>query len=65
MTRETWDQITRRHKREKIEIVKALAAERLTQTEAAARLNMTLTGLNNFIHREGIFWPVKKQGQHK
>lgn len=65
MTRETWDQITRRHKREKIAIVQALADERITQTEAADRLNMTLTGLNNFIHREGIFWPVIKQGQRK
>ena len=65
MTRETWDQITRRHKFEKIAIVEALAAERITQTEAAKRLGMTLTGLNNFIHREGILWPVIKQGQRK
>lgn len=65
MKPETWDQITRRHKREKIAIVQGLADERITQTEAAARLNMTLTGLNNFIHREGIFWPVIKQGQRK
>lgn len=62
---ETWDQITRRHKREKIAIVQALADERITQTEAADRLNMTLTGLNNFIHRNRIFWPVIKQGQRK
>ena len=63
MKPETWDQITRRHKAEKRAVVQALANERITQTEAARRLNFTLTGLNNFIHREGIFWPVIQQGK--
>lgn len=60
---ETWDQITRRHKAEKRAIVQAMSDERITQTVAARRLGMTLTGLNNFIHREGIFWRVVEQGK--
>lgn len=63
MTHETWDQITRRHKAEKRAIVQALCDERITQTIAARRLGMTLTGLNNFIHREGIIWRVVQQGK--
>lgn len=60
---ETWDQITRRHKAEKRAIVQAMSDERITQTVAARRLGMTLTGLNNFIHREGIMWRVVEQGK--
>jgi transcriptional regulator with GAF, ATPase, and Fis domain len=59
---ETWDQMTRRHERERREMVERLAAERLTQTHAARRLGISLSGLNNFIQRKGIFWPVIRQG---
>jgi transcriptional regulator with GAF, ATPase, and Fis domain len=63
MTHETWDQMTRRHQRERRELVERLASERITQTQAARRLNTTLHVLNNFIHRKGIFWPVIQQGK--
>lgn len=62
---ETWDQMTRRHRREREEAVKRLAAERITQTQAAKRLGTSLHVLNNFIHRRGIFWPVIKQGKRQ
>lgn len=59
---ETWDQMTRRHKRERREMVEAFAAQRVTQTVAAKHMNTTLTCLNNYIRRNGIFWPVMSQG---
>jgi hypothetical protein len=59
---ETIPQMRERHAREIRQAVEALAAERITQTEAARRNHMPLTHLNNLIHRLGIFWPVKRQG---
>jgi len=60
---ETWKQMEARHRREKLELVKALAQSRCTQTEAAKILDVKLSGLNNFIHRNDIFWPVIEQGR--
>ena len=60
---ETWKQIEARHRREKLELVKTLAKSRCTQTQAAKILDVKLTGLNNFIHRNNIFWPVIEQGR--
>lgn len=60
---ETWDQMTRRHKRERRAMVEALAARRLTQTEAARKINTTLTCLNNYVRRNRIDWPVVRQGR--
>lgn len=62
---ETWYQMTARHKRERRDLVERLAAERITQTQAARRLNMSLQGLNNFIQRTGIYWPVIHQGKRQ
>lgn len=59
---ETWAQMKRWHKRERRELVEAMEAKRITQTVAAKRLGMSLTYLNNIIHAEGIWWPVKRQG---
>ena len=39
--------------------------EGLTQAEAAERLNMSPTHINNYIKAYGIHWRVKRQGQHK
>lgn len=58
-------QFNARHKRERRELVERLAAERITQTQAAKRLKMSLQGLNNFIQRQRIFWPVIQQGPRK
>jgi transcriptional regulator with GAF, ATPase, and Fis domain len=52
---ETWEEMTQRHKREKLQLVKALAQSRCTQTQAAKILDVKLSGLNNFIHRNNIF----------
>ena len=60
---ETWKQMEARHRREKLELVKALAQSRYTQTQAAKILDVKLSGLNNFIHRNDIFWPVIEQGR--
>ena len=62
---ETWEEMTARHKRERLELVKALAKSRCTQTQAAKILDVKLTGLNNFIHRNDIFWPVVEQGKRQ
>ena len=59
---ETWSQMTARHKAERREMVEGLAAERLTQTQAARKLKTTVNCLNNYIQRNRICWPVIKQG---
>ncbi len=60
---ETWEEMTQRHKREKLQLVKAVAQSRCTQTQAAKILDVKLSGLNNFIHRNNIYWPVVEQGR--
>ena len=60
---ETWHQMTVRHQRERRELVEGLAARRITQSEAARNLGTSLGCLNNFIRRNGISWPVKRQGR--
>jgi len=62
---ETWKQMQARHRREKLELVKALAQSRCTQTQAAKILDVKLSGLNNFIHRNNIYWPVIEQGRRQ
>ena len=60
---ETIPQMKLRHKREVRAALERLAAERITQTEAARRNGMALTDLNGLLVRMGIFWPVKRQGR--
>lgn len=60
---EQWREMTQRHKRERIELVQSLAQSRYTQTQASKILNVSLHCLNNFIHRNQIHWPVKRQGK--
>jgi transcriptional regulator with GAF, ATPase, and Fis domain len=62
---ETWLQMTKRHKAERDALVMSLASDRITQTQAARMLGISLTGLNNYIHRRGIFWPVVQQGKRQ
>lgn len=62
---ETWAEMARRHARERRQVVERLAAQRLTQTQAARRLGMNLTALNNYINRAGIHWPYKAQGKRQ
>lgn len=57
-----WYGLRERQKRERIEQVEALARSRITQTEAAAELGVTLQVLNRFIQLNNIHWPVIKQG---
>ena len=60
---ETWIEMTKRHKQERVELVKSLAQSSYSQTEAAELLDTTLTNLNNFIKRNGIYWITIKQGR--
>ena len=60
---ETWAEMTCRHKRERRQLVENLASERMTQTQACRVLKTNLSCLNNFIKRNGIFWPVIRQGK--
>ena len=60
---ETWNEMRERHERERKEQVERLAQSRITQTEAAKYLGISLQCLNNFVQRHKIFWPVKKQGK--
>lgn len=59
---ETWNEITMRHYREKIDLVQSLNQKGLTQTEAAKKLEISLSNLNNIVYRNGIDWRVRKQG---
>ena len=60
---ETWIEMTMRHHRERVELVQSLAQSRYTQAEAAKILDISRTNLNNFIQRNGIYWPVIRQGR--
>lgn len=62
---ETWDEMTARHRRERLDMVTSLAESRYTQTQAAKILCMTLNNLNNFVQRNNIFWPVIRQGKRQ
>ena len=55
--------MTMRHHRERVELVQSLAQSRYTQAEAAKILDISRTNLNNFIQRNGIYWPVIRQGR--
>lgn len=59
---ETWNEITMRHYRERIDLVESLNLQGLTQTEAAKKLEISLSNLNNIVYRNGIDWRVRKQG---
>lgn len=56
---ETIPAMRRRHAREMHAAIQSQADARVTQTVAAQRLGWTLTALNNFIQRKGIYWPEK------
>ena len=62
---ETIPQMRARHRREIAAAISDQAALRITQTVAAKHLGMSLNGLNNIIVRNGLFWPVKRQGRSK
>lgn len=61
-SRSKWYELRERQRKERIEQVEKLARARLTQTEAAQKLGVTLQTLNRFIQLNDIFWPVVKQG---
>jgi len=63
MKLETIPEMRARHKREAIDQIETMAARRITQTEAAKILDVSLTCLNNIIQRNRIFWPVIRQGR--
>lgn len=52
---ETWKQISERHKREKVDLLRSLSV-RYSQAQAARILKTTSTQLNNFALRNGIKW---------
>jgi transcriptional regulator with GAF, ATPase, and Fis domain len=62
---ETWEEMTVRHKRERMELVQSLAQSHYTQTQAAKILDVKKTCLNNFIKRNKVHWPVIRQGRTK
>jgi len=57
-----WYALRERQKQERIEQVRELAQSRITQTQAARELGVSLQTLNRFIQLNEIFWPVVKQG---
>jgi len=60
---EAWAEMIERHKRERHELVKAMIARRITQTDAAKLLGMSHRALNNYCQRNGVFWPVKHKSE--
>lgn len=63
--KETIPQMRARHRHEIEEAIINQAVKGRTQTEAARILGMTTTGLNNIVRRQGIYWPVIRQGRRK
>ena len=59
---ETWHQMSKRHKEERLKLVEGWAARQVTQAVAAEALGMTRAHLSNFIKHHSIHWPVKMQG---
>ena len=57
-----WYRLRDRQRLERIEQVEVLARSRITQTEAAKKLGVSLQVLNRFIQLNAIHWPVIKQG---
>ena len=57
-----WYDLRDRQRKERIEQVEALARSRITKTEAAHELGVSLQTLNRFIQINEIHWPVIKQG---
>lgn len=62
MTCETIPAMRARHAEEIRAAIEEQAQARLTQTQAAKRLGLSLTALNNICQRKGIWFPVKRQG---
>lgn len=60
---ETIPEMRARHRRELEALIETMAARRITQTEAAKILGVSLTCLNNIICRNDIFWPVIRHGR--
>lgn len=58
----TLPELKARYYAERRAIIERHAKQRKTQTAAARELGVTLTCLNNIIHRENITWPVIRQG---
>jgi DNA-directed RNA polymerase specialized sigma24 family protein len=59
---ETIPAIVARHKAERIAVIIAQRDAGLTQTQAAQNLAVSVTTLNNAIHRNNIPWPLKRRG---
>lgn len=60
---ETWSEMKDRHALERAEAIDALALSRITQAEAAIKLDITPRYMHNLIRRYDIFWPVIRQGK--
>jgi len=54
---ETWPEITKRHTEEKKKLLRYCIAYKMTQTEAAKLLDMSLSNLNKWCRRHGVKWP--------
>jgi transcriptional regulator with GAF, ATPase, and Fis domain len=55
---ETWDELNKRHEREKKELVQQMSKWGYSQSEAARELGMTASQLNNYLIRNDIKWIV-------
>lgn len=63
MTPKTLPELTRTYRQARRAMIERHAQAGLTQREAARQLGVSPTALNNIIRREGIDWPVKRQGR--
>lgn len=62
---QTLPELERTYRQTRRDLIEAKNAQRMTQTQAARELGVSLTCLNNIIRREGITWRVIKQGCRK
>jgi transcriptional regulator with GAF, ATPase, and Fis domain len=58
-----WKHLIDRHNQERVALLQGLADLRITQTEAARLMGMTVQHLNQLIKTHNISWPIKAQGR--
>lgn len=62
---EKWHEMSKRHKEERRQIIEYCKAHKMTQTEAAEYLGISLSGLNKYILNNNIKWWKKRRAEQR
>lgn len=58
---EKWHEMTKRHKEERRLLLEYCKAHKMTQTEAAEFLEVSLSGLNKYLKNNNIHWHDRRR----